>query len=241
MRVPVLLGCLALASPLTHAATVVLSTSTAQITPSVDNQGWLSSVSPNENSLNDNYLTGTSRSGEVYRSYFSFSLGSLTGPVTSARFEVRRYGQLGVVNLGLWDVSASASELTATRDGVLSPQTFADLGSGINYGTFDVLEGDSDDLLVFELDTDAIGAINARLALGGDYFSLGAALDGDGYLFAGSNDEPGASGGLLNSPQRLVLTLASSQPVPEPGSLALAALALAALAARASRRSTALM
>ncbi|RVU43884.1 PEP-CTERM sorting domain-containing protein [Rubrivivax rivuli] len=230
-----LLISLGLAGAWSQASTVVLTTSQAQIRPGADNQGWLSSVSANENAFNDNHITGLFGPGEEYRSFFSFSLQSLTGTVLGARIELRRYQQQGTVNLGFWDTTATAAELSATRDGLFSPGIFEDLGSGTSYGSFQVVQGDGEDILAFELNAQALSALNARLAQPGDgYFSLGAAVQGEGYLFATSNDEPGASGGLLNSPQRLVLRMAESQPVPEPGSLALAVLGLA-VAARATR------
>jgi hypothetical protein len=226
---------LGLASAWCQAGTVVLSTSQAQIQPGVDNQGWLNSFSTNENAFNDNHITGLVSPGEEYRSFFSFSLQSLTGTVLGARLELRRYQQQGAVNLGFWDTTATAAELSATRDGLFSPGIFEDLGTGTSYGSFQVVEGDGEDILVFELNAQAIGALNASLAQpGSGYFSLGAAVQGEGYLFSTSNDEPGASGGLLNSPQRLVLRMADTQPVPEPGSLALALVALA-VAAGATR------
>lgn len=227
---------LGLSSAWCQAGTVVLTTSQAQIQPGVDNQGWLNSVSPNENAFNDNHITGLFSPGYEFRSFFSFSLPSLTGTVIGARLELRRYEQQGAVNLGFWDTTATAAELAATRDSLFSPGIFEDLGSGTSYGSFQVVQGDGEDILAFELNAQALSALNARLAQPGDgYFSLGAAVQGEGYLFGTSNDEPGASGGLLNSPQRLVLRMAESQPVPEPGSLALAVLGLA-VAARATRR-----
>jgi hypothetical protein len=230
-----LLISLGLASAWCQASTVVLSTSRAQIQPGVDNQGWLNSVSANENKFNDNHITGLLGPGDEFRSFFSFSLESLSGTVLGARLELRRYQQQGTVNLGFWDTTATAAELSDTRDGVYSPGIFEDLGSGTSFGSFQVTEGDSEDLLSFELNAQAINALNASLAQpGAGYFSMGAAVQGVGYLFGTSNDEPGASGGQLNSPQRLVLRMADTQPVPEPGSLALAVLGLA-VAARATR------
>ena len=222
-----ILAAMALSSSWSQAATVVLSTSQSQIQAGVDNQGWLNSLAPNENPLNDNHVTGFFGADNEFRSFFSFSLEALTGPVVSARLELRRYQQQGTVNLGIWDTSATAAELAATRNSVFSPEIFEDLGSGISYGSFEVLEGDDADVLVFQLNAQAVSALNA--SAGSGYFSLGAAVAGDGSLFAASNDEPGASGGLFNSPQRLVLQLAdTTQPVPEPSSLALAMLGLAA-------------
>ena len=217
--------CLAVALPLCHAGTVVLTTSQAQIQPGVDNQAWLRMSAANENSENDNYLTGTLSPGEIYRSFFAFDLGGLAGTVVGARIELRRYQQVGALNLGFWDVTASAQDLVGTRQQMIADAgIFNDLGSGTSYGSFDVLAGDGDDVLVFNLNAQALNDINARGGSG--YFSIGAAVSGEGYLFAASNDEPGASGGQLNSAQRLVLTFADSTGVPEPSSLALAAFGL---------------
>ena len=225
--------CLAVALPWCHAGTVVLTTSQAQIQPGVDNQAWLRLDAANENSENDNYVTGTLSPGEIYRSFFAFNLGGLAGTVVGARIELRRYQQVGALNLVFWDVSASAQDLVGTRQQMIADAgIFNDLGSGTSYGSFDVLEGDGNDILVFNLNADALNDINAQGGSG--YFSIGAAVSGAGYLFGASNEEPGASGGQFNSAQRLVLTFADSTAVPEPGSLALAALGLA-LALRAKR------
>ena len=79
----------------------------------------------------------------------------------------------------------------------------------------------------------ALADINA--AVGSGYFSIGAAvLSGGGdYIFGFSGDEPGNSGGTLNSVQQLVLTT-----VPEPSAFSLATLGAGVflLASRAASR-----
>lgn len=202
-----------LATTAAYAVPVTVTTSTNQIQAGVDNQGWWSSTATNNNSTNDNYFT----QNEDFRSFFSFDLSGISGTVTSATLEVRRYNQIrSPLTLGLFDVTTPAATLITTRQDISSPVIFADLGSGISYGTFEVVTGASTDILSFALDAAAVSDINRHVGI--DFFSIGAVvlLSNGGSIFGASNDEPGNTGGQLNSVQRLVLDVS---PVPEPATL----------------------
>lgn len=204
------------------ASIIAIDTSLNPLNAPADNQGWWRAQQPNNNASNDNYITG-GFSGEEYRSYFSFDLSGLSGVITAATFEARRYGQDSDITLGLFDVSTPADQL-ATR-GTSRPDIHADLGTGASYGSFAVAMGDQFDVLSFDLNAVALFDINA--ALGAGYFSIGAAVLGPGVIFSASGDEPGNGGpGYV---QRLVLTIDEAATVPAPASLLLFGLGLAGL------------
>ena len=220
-----------------NAGTYTISTSLNQLQAGVDNQGWLAETFGNNNPTNDNYFTGHFYVGGEHRSFFSFDLSGVSGTVTSATFNVRRYDQsLTSLSIGLFDVSTPASTLITTRQGLINPTVFADLGSGNGYGSFVVNNGLSTDILSFSLNANALTDINA--VVGSGYFSIGAALLTQyQIMFGASNDEPGNSGKTLNSIQELVLTTAT---VPEPSSIALSSISAAALMINRWRKYSAL-
>ncbi|WP_373526502.1 PEP-CTERM sorting domain-containing protein [Nostoc sp.] len=187
----------------------------ANVSFSSSNEGWWSASASNNNN-NDNYLTGNSNPANL-RSFFTFDLSALAG-VSSATLQVQRFEGSGnpTQTLVFFDVSTSADVLSQK---VNNPNIniYNDLGSGKNYGTFNVNTfGDSDEILSFVLNSDAIADINAR---SGQFFSIGGALLGDietgnQYLFGFSGD----------SSATLVVD-ADLATVPEPGTFGGAALA----------------
>ncbi|MEH2198600.1 hypothetical protein [Nostoc sp.] len=93
------------------------------------------------------------------------------------------------------------------------------MGSGKNYGTFNVNTfGDSDEILSFVLNSDAIADINAR---SGQFLSIGGALLGD--IETGSGDQY-LFGFSVNSSATLVVD-ADLATVPESGTFGGAVLA----------------
>lgn len=201
------------------ASLITIDTSLNSLNSPADNQGWWRSSGVNNNPTNDNYITGNYLA-DNYRSYFSFDLSGLVGTVTSATFEVRRYSQDGDVSLGLYDVSTAADQL-ALRD-ISRPDIYSDLGTGASYGSFFVLDGDTLDTLSFDLNLAAITDINS--VIGTDFFSIGAAVLGQGGIFAASGQEPGNNG--VGYIQRLVLDINA---VPEPSTLVLFLLSISGL------------
>ncbi|MEH1838088.1 MAG: PEP-CTERM sorting domain-containing protein [Nostoc sp.] len=185
----------------------------ATFTQTASDQGWwaaedgLNSSNSNDNT---NYVTGNIR-GTDLRDFFKFDLGDLVG-VTSATLQIQRFVGSGnpTETLGFFDVSTPADVLSQKNN---SPNNtiYNDLGSGKNYGTFNVTtSGDPNEILSFALNSNAIADINAR---SGNFFSIGGALVGDlseEYLFSESGDQGFA---------KLVVVDTDSTHVPEPSAL----------------------
>ncbi|MEH2245270.1 PEP-CTERM sorting domain-containing protein [Nostoc sp.] len=164
----------------------------ATFTQTASDQGWWAAEDgwngPNSND-NTNYVTGNIR-GIDLRNFFKFDLGNVVG-VTSATLQIQRFVGSGnpTETLGFFDVSTPADVLSQKNN---SPNNtiYNDLGSGKNYGTFNVTtSGDPKEILNFALNSNAIADINAR---SGNFFSIGGALLGDlseEYLFSESGDQ----------------------------------------------------
>ncbi len=150
-------------------------------------------------------MHGFGPSAHELRSYFFFDVSDVVAVITEARLEVRRYDTTSGSTLGLFDVSTPAAALIATRGAESNPAIFADLGSGVEYGSFVIGPGESTDILSIALDASAIADLNAATG----YFAIGGRALAGGPIFASSNFEP-------DSVQQLVLTV---QDVPEPGTL----------------------
>ena len=109
------------------------------------------------------------------RNFFAFDLSSLTGPITSATLTIpsNPFG-IGYENTSgsasitytNWDVSTSAADL---GDGTNGLSTFADLGSGVKFGS--ALIGPNDLVTTVTLDAAALDDIAAaegkEFAIGG--------------------------------------------------------------------------
>jgi hypothetical protein len=150
---------------------VPYSTDASPFTPEVNNQGWWSDTLSNFDA-NDNYYVGFAGNDQL-RNFFTFDLSGFQGVATSASLELQRYQSFGLpVTYSLWDVSTPAATLNSNVG--TSAAIFADLGSGISYGSVVVSDLLSDPLVI-PLNASALAAINS----GGDFFSIGGTLEPD--------------------------------------------------------------
>ncbi len=166
-------------------------------------QGWWSDRDQTTDG-GANYIVGSV--GQLnYRNFFTFDLSSVTGrSITSAVLRLQRAEGAGNPVYGLFDVSTPASVLSQKTNNP-NPTIFADLGSGINYGTYTVnTSGNATDILAFPLDQNAVTDLNRSI---GSSFSIGGALTNSSlqnqYLFGFS----GASQAELE---------VTTEPIPEP-------------------------
>jgi len=160
-----------------------LSTQTSEFKPGLSNQGfWTGNGS---GGFEDNYFTG-SGGGSVTNSFFTFDLTPLHNmSVTTATLRLQRFGTTG--NSGetypftLWDVSTPADVLSHEIDCCvelsLTDPIFKDLGSGKNYGAYEVsVSGDPNEILEFPLNSTASVDINRDILSGMQFFSIGGSL-----------------------------------------------------------------
>jgi hypothetical protein len=162
--------------------TFTLSTDMSQFDAGIDNQGWWSATFGNSDT-NDNYFTGFLSPADTLRDFFTFDISGLTptDPVTSATLMLTKYtaaSDTGAAahSLTFFDVSTDPATLNM-NDGV-SAAIFTDLGSGASYGSFSVLVDNINDtvtVLSFLLNAAAVADINAALAGGATFFSVGGA------------------------------------------------------------------
>ncbi|TWU37280.1 PEP-CTERM motif protein [Novipirellula artificiosorum] len=194
-----------------QAGTMTFNTSDSQFDSGINNQGWWSDTRPNNNS-NENYFTG-SASSSVLRSFFTFDLSSLSGTVTSATLSLRRFDFIsdeGSETLGFFDVLTDAATLNNNVGS--SAAIFADLGTGVSYGSFTLDVATTPDVLTFNLNANALADIQSAQ---GGFFSIGGSL-----LTDDGNDRIFSSSGAFD-PHSLTVVTTSAGAVPEPTSLAI--------------------
>ena len=129
---------------------------------------------------NPNYTTGFVNNLGELRSFFTFDLAGVTGPITSARLLLRNVAFLGspynspdpTETFSLFDVLTPTAALTNGTGGVAA---FNDLGTGVDYGTRVISPADNGQLVMVELNGDGVAALNAAAGAGGT-FALGGAL-----------------------------------------------------------------
>jgi hypothetical protein len=215
-----------------NAAIYNLSTSQGEFTSGVLNQGWWSDFGGN-NTYNDNYIIAlfwTAGSypypqGIVENDFFTFDLTGIQGTIQSATLTMTT-GNIGSPNpaetIDFWDVQTPASVLNAK--GGPSASIVNDLGSGKNYGSFQVpMTGAAPPVLSFSLNANAIADMNASL---GGYFSIGGSMEGQ----PAPNVDRFVFGVTQGDPVQLQLVV-----VPEPGLGSLILLAGAGWAMRARK------
>jgi hypothetical protein len=211
-----------------------LSASATQVTLSTDqsrfnastNQGWWADNTSND-TLNANHFTGSSMQEGApgnYRSFYTFDLSGVAGPINGATLRVMRGYQSGLVDLQLWDVTSGAGAVN--DNGSMNPTIFDDLGSGVAYGSYLIDTGDYSDNLTLALNANALADLNAAHG----FLTIGAALQGmpEEYIFSGTGRDV----------TYLDLEIGSvpGGDVPEPSSAALLVISAAALALARRRR-----
>lgn len=198
-----------------------VATSQAATTLNTTDSGWYDGTGFHGPG-NENYFTGLN-GGDELRSFFTFDLSMIAPTVTSAT--LRLYNQGGsfagylspdaTETFSLFDVTTSIASLTAGGGGLVG--TFADLGTGVSYGTKVVSAADNGTVIEIALNAAAIAAINASagssFALGGALTTIGG-VSGTEAVFRFSHEAPFV--------RELVLTQGStSNTVPDAGSSAL--------------------
>ncbi|MCV2362820.1 PEP-CTERM sorting domain-containing protein [Paucibacter sp. DJ1R-11] len=187
-----------------------------EIRLNASNLGWFTEAGLHQ-SANNNTLTGQLQS--EYRSFYRWSLPSFSGQLLSARLEMALPYSLGVsqgLQTGvMYDVdNGNLAYLGLENGGGRGTSIFADLGSGLNYGSFSISEANNFSTFVIELNANALSSLEAAK---GNSFALGmrnttAGLSNNYFLFSSMS---------TFGQQTLVLNVS---PVPEPSSLALMAL-----------------
>lgn len=169
------------------------------LTVPATSRGWWHSLF-GHNSTNDNYILGRLSTLEesIFRDFFVFDFSSLPEEkvIEGATLQLTRGdvgSDTGNETIGFFDVTTDIAALTTT--GPANNVIFNDLGSGINYGTFDLNAGGSFyDLLSFDLNDAAVSNINLTRngwALGGSHLTLQNDLQNHFFGSTGTNVSPG--------------------------------------------------
>jgi hypothetical protein len=158
----------------TGAGPSTLSTA-GTLNPGGYNQGWWSGTNPNSVG-NTNYFVGV-YSGNNLNDFFTFNISGLAGQtVTAADLRVYTYTILSSGNLtySLYDVSTNAATLNNTVG--TNAAIYADLGSGVKYGTFTISPSEAYSTITLNLDAAAIADLNSAILASSTYFSIGGTL-----------------------------------------------------------------
>ncbi len=166
----------------------------------------------------------------VFRNFFVFNLAGYTDPNPIGAAELRLFNPPNgytspnpTETYSLFDVTTPIPTLVATNTG--RTDIFADLGSGLSYGSRVVSAADNNRIVSVTLNAAAVAALNANR---GGLFALGGALT---TLGPPGNEFVFGSSGLSIDVRQLVLT-----PVPEPATLMLLGTGVPVLLGYAWRR-----
>lgn len=170
---------------LSDGSALALSNGQSQFEPGSNNQGFWSTTTGLNPPFNDNYFVGTLKESftneySSYNNFFTFDVSQVQGTVTSATLNLQRF--IGGSSTGrptqsysLFDVSTDAATLNNT--GNSNSTIFDDLGSGQQYGNFNVtVAGLESEILPFSLNTNAIADLNQAISLDQQFFSIGGTL-----------------------------------------------------------------
>jgi hypothetical protein len=137
------------------------------------NQGWWSSTDTNWDG-NDNYIAGQA-DGRFWNNYFVFDLTDFEGEVASATLVLNTYTIVDPpFTYSLWDVSTDPEDLAAK---VNNPNAgiYADLGSGVQYGSYFVTGATpQNDFISISLNAAALAAIDEAV---GGAFAIGGTVE----------------------------------------------------------------
>lgn len=129
---------------------------------------------------NLNYATGNDRAERDFNSFFAFDLSPLAGSLaTGASLDIylpaTGYSSPDPSEtLALYDVAgASLGSLVGSTGTITDLGIFADLGSGVTYGSTDVTAAMQDSIINIALNSDAVTAINNAI---GGLFAIGGGL-----------------------------------------------------------------
>lgn len=148
--------------------TLTVTTSTGLVTLTSISDGWYDSTGFNQGP--GNYIAGTF-GGLSYHDYFSFNLANLNGTVLSASLTAYNpvyYGEFNEPLYTLYDVSTPTTILDTAQTGAVG--IFDDLGSGVVYGTHQVVITDDGANITIPLDPAALAAIQGAE---GSTFNIG--------------------------------------------------------------------
>ena len=140
-------------------------------------QGWWSPQAGHF-ANNPNYITGYYAGTNYYNNFFTFNTVGLSSLVVqSATLKLNGYSIDGSYTYKLSDVTTSFATLTSSSPNTaVATQVYNDLYTGVSYGSFGINASQSNTLISFALNSNAISAIN-NMILGAGYFMLGGSIN----------------------------------------------------------------
>jgi large repetitive protein len=179
-----------------------------EITRAAVDSGWYDQTGSHVPE-NLNYLCGFNN-GIEFRNFFVFDLSGIDLRIVSAELQIQNptFGYFSAdptETYTLFDVSTPVSTLSAGGEGLTS--IFADLGSGVSYGSQVVSHADDDRIVTISLNAAGIAALNeanGQFAFGGAITTLSREGFMDEYVFGET--------GFVTDTRQLVIEASSSVP-----------------------------